>query len=76
MTWILLPFAVWGLADLYMAYRLVRKPEIDSTAGWLWWVALKWSFASQTKVMVEKLPWLSQDLTEALKSRKDDGKIT
>jgi len=67
---------LWGLADMYICYRFIRKPEIDSTAGTKWWWDLKWSFASQTKALVVKLPWLSQDLTEALGIRPDDGKIT
>ena len=68
--------ALWGLADMYVCYRLVRKEEVDSTAGVTWYWALKWAFASQTRVMVQKLPWLSQDLTEALGIRPDDGRIT
>jgi hypothetical protein len=70
------PFVLWALADMYVCYRLVRKPEVDSTAGVTWYWALKWSFASQTKTMVKKLPWMSQDLTEALGIRPDDGKVT
>lgn len=76
MIWVLLPFALWGVADMYICYRFVRKPEVDSTAGVTWWWALKWSFASQTKTMVEKLPWISKDLTEALGIRPDDGETT
>lgn len=69
-------FALWGLIDLYMMYRFVRKDEVDTTAGFLIWVMLKWSFASQTKLMAEKLPFISQDLTEMLGIRPDDGEIT
>ena len=76
MIYLLLPFALIGLADLYIAYRFIRKPEIDSTAGFTWYWASKWAFATQTKTMAEKLPFLSQDLTEALGIRPDDGKTT
>ena len=76
MIYALLPFAAWGLADMYVCYRLIRKPEVDSTAGTTWYWALKWAFASQTKIMVEKLPFLSKDLTEALGIRPDDEKTT
>lgn len=76
MVYLLIPFALWGLADMYVCYRLVRKPQVDSTAGVTWYWVLKWSFASQVRVMVEKLPFLSQDLTEAMGIRGDDGDIT
>lgn len=76
MIYLTIPFVLWALADMYVCYRMVRKPEIDSTAGITWYWALKWSFASQTSTMVKKLPWLSQDLTEALKIREDDGETT
>lgn len=76
MIFLLSVLAMWALMDIYTCYRMIRKPEIDWTAGVMWYWALKWSFASQTKLMVEKLPWLSQDLTEALNIRDDDGEIT
>ena len=76
MIYLLLPFVLWAIADIYICFRLVRKPEIDTTAGVTWYWALKWSFASQTKTMVTKLPWLSKDLTEALNIRPDDGEIS
>lgn len=76
MIYLMIPFVLWALADMYVCYRMVRKPEIDSTAGVTWYWALKWSFASQTQTMVTKLPWLSKDLTEALNIRPDDGETT
>lgn len=76
MIYVTIPFVLWALADMYICYRLIRKPEIDHTAGVTWYWTLKWAFASQTKVMVEKLPFLSKDLTEALNIRPDDGKTT
>ena len=76
MIWILLPFAIWGLLDLYVFYRFSRKPEIDKTASLTWWWSVKWAFATQTKILAEKLPFVSKDLTEALGIRKDDGEIT
>ncbi len=68
--------ALWGLADMYVCYRFVRKPQVDTTAGTTWYWAIKWAFASQSKAMAAKLPFMSQDLTEALGIRPDDGKIT
>lgn len=79
MIWLLVPvfiLAFLGLCDLYIAYRFIRKPQIDSTAGFTWYWASKWAFATQTKTMAEKLPFLSQDLTEALGIRPDDNKTT
>jgi hypothetical protein len=67
---------LWGLADMYICYRFIRKPEVDYTAGVHWWWDLKWAFGSQTRIMASKLPWLSKDLTEALGIRPDDGRIT
>lgn len=75
-AWLLLPFAFWGLLDMYIAYRFIRKPQIDSTAGFTWWWSVKWAFATQTAILAEKLPFVSKDLTEALGVRRDDGEIT
>lgn len=71
----LMLLALWGIADLYMLYRFRRNPEIDKTASVFIWLALKWSFASQTYRMAKLLPFLSQDLSETLGIR-DDGEIT
>ena len=71
-----LPLTLWGLIDAYIAYRFVRKPEIDSTAGLKWWLELKWLLASQTKGLADIFPWLSQDLGERWGVREDDGRIT
>lgn len=68
--------ALWGLADMYVCYRMIRKPEVDWTAGTTWYWVVKWGFGSQTKRMAELLPFLSKDLTEALGIRPDDGKIS
>lgn len=78
MIWLLLlvPFALWGLADMYVCYRFVRKDGIDSTAGTLWYWTSKWSFASQTVHFVRAFPYVAKDLTEALNIRPDDGEIT
>jgi len=75
--WILLaPIITVGLLDLYMWYRFARKEEVDFTASFMIWLSLKWAFALHTKMMAEKLPFISQDLTEMLGIRPDDGKIT
>ena len=76
MIYLLIPFAIWGLLDMYIAYRFIRKPEVDSTAGLTWWWSVKWSFATQTKTMAEKLPFIRKDLTEALGIRPDDNRTT
>ena len=73
---LLTPLALWGLGDIYCWYRLARKPEIDWTASVLNWWALKWVWASQTKIMVEKLPFLSRDLSETFGVKPDDGKVS
>lgn len=76
MTWLLAPLAIWGAIDMYMCYRFIRKPEVDWSAGVLWWHTSKWSFASQMKHFVKAFPYVSQDLTEALNIRPDDGETT
>ena len=76
MTWLLLPFVLWGVADMYICYRFIRKPEVDYTAGTTWYWATKWAFVTQTKIMAEKLPFLRQDLTEALGIRPDNKETT
>lgn len=75
---ILAPFAVLGVGFIVAANRFRRKPEVDGTAGWLWFIFIVWNFASQTRLFVQTFPWLSQDLTEAfgVKEGKDDGVIT
>lgn len=74
---ILSPLAVIGVAFIVAANRFRRKPQIDSTAGWLWFIVIVWNLASQTKAFVKKFPWLSQDLTEAFGNPEDaDEEIT
>lgn len=74
---VLTPFAVLGIAFVIAAYRFVRKPQVDSTAGWLWFIVIVWNFASQTKAFVKKFPWISKDLTEAFgNEEEDDGVIS
>ena len=76
MIYVLIPFALWGLADMYMCYRFIRQPEVDYTAGTAWWWSAKWVFALRTKLLAPLLPFISDDLTEALNLRDKDGKIT
>lgn len=73
---ILLPLALWGLADLYMLYRFRRNPEVDKTASVFIWIGIKWGFSSQTRRIAEKLPFISQDLSEMLGIKTDDGEVT
>lgn len=68
--------ALWGLGDLYCLYRFRRNPEIDKTAAFMIWIGLKWGFASQTRRIAEKLPFVSQDLSEMLGIKDDDGRVT
>lgn len=75
MSWILAPFAIWGLADMYICYRWVRKPEVDNTSGILVWWFTKWLSATQAKLLAEKLGYPGKDLSEILGLR-DDGKVT
>lgn len=68
---------VFGVAFIVAANRFVRKPEVDSTAGWLWFIVIVWNFASQTKAFVKKWPFISKDLTEAFGNEEaDDGEIS
>jgi hypothetical protein len=76
MIYILMPLALWGLADMYMCYRFIRRPEVDYTAGVAWWWSAKWVFALKTRFLAPLLPFISKDLTEALGIRADDGEIT
>lgn len=74
---ILSPLAVLGAGFIVAANRFRRKKEVDSTAGWLWFIVIVWNFASQTEAFVKKFPWLSKDLTEAFGNEEaDDGEIT
>lgn len=75
MIWVLLPFAVIGLADCYILYRWIRKPEVDYTAGALWYWCNKWMMVTQSKLMAEKLGYPGKDLSEVLLGR-EDGKTT
>ena len=76
MAYVLIPFALWGLADMYMCYRFIRQPEVDYTAGTAWWWSSKWVFALRARVLKDILPFISKDLTEALGIRPDDGKVS
>lgn len=78
-TWLLIPavtlIVLLGLLDMYIFYRFARRPETDSTAAFLNWWKFKWLAAVQTAQFVEKLPFLSKDLSEQL-GFEDDGEIT
>lgn len=69
---------VWGVADLYIAYRFRRdnKSEKDQTAFFLNWIAFKWAWVSVSDNIVEAMPFFKKDLTETFGIRPDDGKIT
>lgn len=76
MIYVLIPLALWGLADMYICYRWVRKPEVDYTAGTLTYWFTKWLSVTQSKLLAEKLGYPGQDLSEILRVRDDDQKIT
>lgn len=73
---LLTPFAVLGIGFIIAANRFRRKPQVDSSAGWLWFVVIVWNFASQTDAFVKKFPWLSKDLTEAFGHEEGDDGVT
>jgi hypothetical protein len=73
---LMLPFAIWGLIDMYGCYRFGRTDGIDFTASILRWWQIKSLVATQAKRMLEKFPWLSQDLAERWGVRPDDGRVT
>jgi hypothetical protein len=58
-----------------MAYRFARKPEVDDTAGTLWYFATCWALATQPQSLAGVLPYIGKELTEALGIRKDDGVV-
>jgi len=76
MTWFLVIPALWGLADMYICYRWIRKPEVDYTAGTLTYWMTKWLSVTQSKLLAKKLGYPGQDLSEILKVKPDDGEIT
>jgi len=67
---------LWGLADMYGCYRFARRPEYDKTASVLHWWEVKSLFATQSKAMIKKFPWLGMDLSEDRELTDEDGKIT
>lgn len=71
-------FSLWGMLDVYAMLRFRKKAKgfVDSSAIMGNWINLKWMFASRWKEMVVKHPWLSQDLSEVLGEKEDDGKVT
>ena len=76
--WIIHVLAFWGLLDLYAFLRWKKKGagKIDQTASLWHWISVKWLFASQTDIMAEKLPFIKQDMSEALGVKKDDGNVS
>lgn len=68
---------ILGVAFIVAANRFRRKPQVDSTAGWLWFLVIVWNLASQTAAFAKKFPWISKDLTEAFgNEEEDDGVVT
>lgn len=75
-TIIVMFLTVWGAIDIYAMLRFRKSHDIDQTAIFGNWINLKWMFASRRKEMVEKHPWLGQDLSEVLGEKPDDGKVS
>lgn len=87
MNWILwilvLPFIalalipyIWGLADMLGCKRFADRPDIDFTAAILHWWEIKSLFATQSKAMVKKFPWLAMDLSEDREVTDQDNEVT
>ena len=76
MKYLLVLPILWGLADMYICYRWVRKPEVDFTSGALTYWFTKWLSVTQSKLLAEKLGYPGQDLSEILRVKPDDGEIT
>ena len=76
MIWILGILAFWGFLDLYMMMRMRKSGYIDKTAAIGNWFCLKWALASRAEIVAEKLPFMTMDLTEIIRVKKDDGKTT
>lgn len=69
---IAIPF-FWGVADMLQCYKFISKKEVDYTAGVLWWWSVKHFLRTRTKELIAKLPWIGQDLSEALGLKEDDN---
>lgn len=67
---------IWGALDVYAMMRFRNKAKVDQTAIMGNWINLKWMFASRHKEMVAKHPWLTQDLSEVLGEKPDDGQVS
>jgi len=67
---------VWGVADMVGCKRFADRPEYDYTAAVLHWWEVKSLFATQSKAMAKKFPWLAMDLSEDRKVTDEDGEIT
>ncbi len=66
LLYLLTPFTFLGLFMAYACYRFVRKPHVDTSAGTVWYMSICWSLATQTEEISERLPFVKQELTQAL----------
>ena len=73
---VLSSLVVIGVLDVYAMLRFRKNNGIDRTAIMGNWISLKWMLASRTDELLEKLPWLGQDLSEVLGVKEDDGQVT
>ncbi len=78
--WILgAPIITLGLYTTYVALRFARgKPKgiIDKSAGFLSYFFIMWLIMTRKEEVAAVIPFVSQDLSELIGWRKDDGEIT
>lgn len=60
------PFFLYGLWSAYKAYRFIRAPGVDWSAGFVWHEAVTWNIASQTEEMIKLFPWIAKDFSHVL----------
>lgn len=60
------PFLLLGFGMAYAGYRFARRPQVDTSAGFAWYLAMCWSLATQTEEIAEHLPFVKKELTQAL----------
>lgn len=78
--WILLsPFLTLGLYIAYAGYRFVRlkgKGIIDQSAGFLAFLFAIWLMTTRSEEVAECMPFVTMDLSEMIRWRKNDKIIT
>jgi len=69
---------VLGVYTLYLMirFRSNGKGFVDQTAGMLSFLFVMWTCTTQTKLVAKTMKFVTQDLTEWLRFRKDDNEIS